>query len=292
MFDIACLLLPAAAFLVSLVCSTVGISGAFLLLPVQMMLLGTTAPSLSATNQLFNLIATPAGVARYVREGRMVWPLALILAAGSVPGLFLGFYLRVTLLPGGRTFTLFAACVLLFLALTLKPRRKNGGGRAFGSAGEKAGASRVTNVVLSKRTLAYDFAGGQYRVGVLPLSFTSFCVGIVGGAYGIGGGALIAPFLVGIFRLPIHSLGAATLFSTLVTAASAMVAAFLFSGILPNLAIAPDLTVGVLLGIGGVLGMSLGASLQMRFGGEALGKLLKALVLLAALSMAARALLG
>jgi len=51
------------------------ISGAFLLLPFQHSVLGYTAPGVSATNLVYNLVATPGGAYRYLREGRMLWPL-------------------------------------------------------------------------------------------------------------------------------------------------------------------------------------------------------------------------
>ncbi|MDP3032117.1 MAG: TSUP family transporter, partial [Rhodocyclaceae bacterium] len=66
---------PLVAFVISLFTSMVGISGAFLLLPFQMSVLGYVAPSVSATNLVFNLVAIPAGVWRYAHEKRMDWPL-------------------------------------------------------------------------------------------------------------------------------------------------------------------------------------------------------------------------
>lgn len=38
-----------------------------------------------------------------------------------------------------------------------------------------------------------------------------FIVGIVGGIYGIGGGAIVAPFLVTFFGLPVYTVAGATL---------------------------------------------------------------------------------
>ncbi|MEW6673541.1 MAG: TSUP family transporter, partial [Thermodesulfobacteriota bacterium] len=69
---------PLVAFIISFFTSKGGVSGAFLLLPFQMSFLGYTHPSVSATNQLFNIVAIPSGVYRYYREGRMVWPLTWV----------------------------------------------------------------------------------------------------------------------------------------------------------------------------------------------------------------------
>jgi uncharacterized protein len=81
---------PLVAFAISFFTSMGGVSGAFLLLPFQMSFLGYTAPSVSATNQLFNIVAIPSGVWRYYREGRMVWPLTLVVIVGTLPGVFIG----------------------------------------------------------------------------------------------------------------------------------------------------------------------------------------------------------
>ena len=53
---------PAVAFAISFFTSMAGISGAFLLLPFQMSVLGFTTTSVTSTNFLFNVTGTPGGV--------------------------------------------------------------------------------------------------------------------------------------------------------------------------------------------------------------------------------------
>jgi len=96
-----------------------GVSGAFLLLPFQMSFLGYVNPSVSATNQLFNIVACPSGVYRYYKEGRMVWPLTWVVAAGTLPGVFIGAIVRVVYLPNPKNFKLFAAGVLLYIGIKM-----------------------------------------------------------------------------------------------------------------------------------------------------------------------------
>ena len=110
---------PLAAFVVSFFSSMVGISGAFLLMPFQMSVLGYAGPSASATNLVFNLYATPGGVWRYARDARMAWPLARLIVLGTLPGVVLGFYLRTLYLPDVARFKLFVGAILLFLAWRL-----------------------------------------------------------------------------------------------------------------------------------------------------------------------------
>ena len=96
-----------------------GVSGAFLLLPFQVSILGYSAPSVSATNQVFNIVAIPSGVYRYIREGRMLWPLTLAVTVGTLPGVFIGAWVRIEYLPDPRRFKLFAASILLYIGWRL-----------------------------------------------------------------------------------------------------------------------------------------------------------------------------
>lgn len=110
---------PLVAFSISFFTSMGGVSGAFLLLPFQISFLGYTAPSASATNQLFNIVAIPSGVYRYWKEGRMVWPLTWIVIAGTLPGVLLGAIVRIKYLPDPKQFKIFAATVLLYIGLRM-----------------------------------------------------------------------------------------------------------------------------------------------------------------------------
>lgn len=92
-----------------------GVSGAFFLLPLQISL-GYTNPSVSATNHLFNVIATPGGVWRYYREGRLPASLARCAAPGSLPGVLIGAFIRLEWPAEISRFKIFAAAVLLLPA--------------------------------------------------------------------------------------------------------------------------------------------------------------------------------
>src|SRR4030066_2482106 len=110
---------PLVAMVISFFTSMGGISGAFLLLPFQMSVFNYTAPSVSGTNHVFNIVAIPSGVYRYIKEGRMAWPLTWVVIIGTLPGVFIGYYLRVLYLPDPRAFNLFVGCVLLYIGVRL-----------------------------------------------------------------------------------------------------------------------------------------------------------------------------
>ena len=260
---------PLVAFGVSFFASMGGISGAFLLLPFQMSVLGYTNPSVSATNQFYNVVAIPSGVYRYIKEKRMVWPLTIAVAAGTLPGVFIGAFTRVMWLPDAKNFKLFAACVLLYIGgrlikdlLTKKPaNNKPGSPRGVVSAGPQP-AFEVDVKEFSLRRISYGFQGETHTCPTAGIFMLSFLVGIVGGTYGIGGGAIIAPFFVSWFRLPVHTISGATLMGTFLTSVAGVTFYMIIAPFFPEQSIAPDWTLGLLFGVGGMAGMYLGARCQ------------------------------
>ena len=110
--------------------------------------------------------------------------------------------------------------------------------------------------------VSYTFDGYLYSFSVPILLFYSIAVGLVGGIYGIGGGAIIAPFLVSVFHLPIYTVAGATLAATFVNALAGVLFYIAISPLYPDLSIAPDWGMALLLSLGGLLGMYFGAKFQ------------------------------
>ena len=194
----------------------------------------------------------------------MVWVLSLAIILGSLPGMILGAILRVTLLPDPRAFKGFAALILAFIAIrllgdALAARRQKQ------EVGENEGGTfRVSDSSFTLRRVRYTFSGQRYEVSTLKLSLISVAVGIAGGAYGIGGGAIIAPLLVSYFRLPVHTVAGASLFGNFV---SSLCGIFIYwvidqTQLAPGVTAEPDWLLGLSLGIGGAVGMYLGARWQ------------------------------
>ena len=90
-----------------------------LLLPFQISVLATPSPSVTPTNLLYNVVATPGALYRYWRQGQTGGRLALVLIAGTLPGVIAGSVIRVKLLPGPRVFDVLVAAVLIPLGIFL-----------------------------------------------------------------------------------------------------------------------------------------------------------------------------
>ena len=113
----------AAAFAVSAVATPAGISGAVLLLPFQVSVLGTPSPAVTPTNLLYNVVSTPGALYRYRRQHQTGGRLALLLITGTLPGVIAGSVIRVELVPGPRVFDLLVAALLLPLGIWLAATR-------------------------------------------------------------------------------------------------------------------------------------------------------------------------
>ncbi|WP_029898561.1 sulfite exporter TauE/SafE family protein [Desulfohalovibrio reitneri] len=266
---------PLTALAVSFVTSMGGVSGAFLLLPFQVSVLGYTAPSVSATNQVFNIVAIPGGVYRYLREGRMVWPLVIAVTAGTLPGVFLGALVRVAWLPDPTAFKAFAGLVLLYIGARMARDAARGGGGRKAPSGPMA----VTGARLDWRGGEYVFEGERHTFSTPAVFGLCLAVGVVGGVYGIGGGAIVAPFFVAVLGLPVHTVAGAALCGTFVTSVFGVLFYHLIAPFFPGMAVAPDWRLGLLFGLGGLVGIYLGARCQ-RFVPARLIKLLLTAVIL------------
>ncbi len=239
----------AAAFGIAVLATPAGVSGAVLLLPFQVSVLGTPSPAVTPTNLLYNVVATPGALYRYWRQGQTGGRLALALIAGTLPGVVAGSVIRVDLLPGARVFDLVVAAVLLPL----------GGWLALTTPAGRAAEP------------------GLVRAMPLPvLVLLAAVVGCVGGIYGIGGGSILAPILIGTGRPP-RDVAPAALASTFVTSVAGVIT-FLILSVNHHGSVAPAWPTGIALGLGGLAGAYTGARIQRRLPDTLIRRLIGVLV--------------
>ncbi len=213
-------------FVIALVTTPVGVSGAVFLLPVQLDVLKVPNPSVTPTNLLYNVVAGPGALVRHRASLRS--SLVGRLLAGTVPGVVVGACVRVWLVPDVRTFRLVAAVVLMGLGAWLVLRTLRPSHRADG---------------VGPRTPA--------------LVALSFVVGVLGGVYGIGGGSIVAPILVAR-GMRVAVVAPAALASTFVTSVVGAVT-FAVIALGADGSVAPDWLIGLAAGLGGLAGGYLGA---------------------------------
>ncbi|MGK5697356.1 sulfite exporter TauE/SafE family protein [Streptomyces sp. URMC 128] len=235
----------AAGLVIATVTAPVGVSGAVFLLPVQLSVFGVPNPAVTPTNLLYNVVAGPGALWRYRHDGALRNELARRLVLGTLPGVVLGATVRVFALPGPGVFRLLAAALLLPLGLWL-----------------------------FLRALAPARHRPSPAGGLAPRTLTglALAVGVVGGIYGIGGGSLLGPVLVGR-GLPVARVAPAALAATFATSLVGATAYALLS-LMSSGEVAPDWWLGLACGTGGLVGGYLGARLQPRLPDRALRLLL------------------
>ncbi|MFF8502239.1 sulfite exporter TauE/SafE family protein [Streptomyces anulatus] len=239
----------AAGLLISVATAPVGVSGAVFLLPVQISVLGVPSPAVTPTNLLYNVVAGPGALLRHHRAGTLGGPLTRLLVLGTVPGVVVGAVIRVFAVPGPTVFRLLIAVLLLPLGSWLCLRTLR---RATRTAPEREPSARaVTRLAMA--------------------------VGVAGGIYGIGGGSLLGPILVGR-GMPVAKVAPAALAATFVTSAVGAGTYALLS-LTTTGDIAPNWSLGLACGLGGLCGGYLGARLQPRLPETALRLLLGVLAL-------------
>jgi uncharacterized protein len=236
-----------AAFAIAVITTPAGVSGAVLLLPFQVSVLGTPSPSVTPTNLLYNVVACPGAMWRYWRQGQTGGRLSWLLLAGTLPGVIAGSVIRVYVLPGPVVFDFVVAAVLIPLGAWLA----------------------LTEVAPAHTTR-------QARLPSVVIGLIAAVAGCVGGIYGIGGGSILAPILVADGQPPFQ-VAPAALSSTFLTSLAGVVAFSILSAHQHG-SVAPNWPTGVALGIGGLAGGYAGARLHARMPEKIIRRLLALVV--------------
>ena len=254
------LLAAAAGFLVAVVCTPVGVSGAVLLLPAQTGVLGLAGPAVSSTNLLFNVVSTPGGLARLSRSPLLTRTDVVAVLAAAIPAAVAGALLRVTILADAAAFRLVVAAALLPLAGTLFWRL----------------ARPVTDAAQEKDEHQVP---GRTRGWVVRLTVLAGLTSVIGCAVGFGGGSLLAPALVVATSRTPRVVAPLALLSTFAASVTGLVAYTVLEAVdFGARPAAPNWTVGLALGLGGLAGSLVGARLQPHLPERGLTGLLAVLV--------------
>jgi uncharacterized membrane protein YfcA len=235
-----------------------GVSGGLLLLPALLTGYGLSGTVAGATNLVFNILSTPASIARHVRGRHIDWPLARLLTGAATPAAVGGALVNVFLLGDTRAYRLMVATLLVAVAAGLLLPRPAGAG------GDRPLTGRARAVLLA----------------------TGAVSGALGGFYGLGGAVLAAPAALMLTGWPVHRVSGAALVTTLTVSVTGLVT---YTGLdLVGLTEVrtPHWPLGLALGAGGLIGAYLATRLAVRLPDRLLRGGLSALVTLAALRLA------
>ena len=258
------LLLPIGV-LVGLVGSLIGVGGGFFVVPFLLRAMdGFTKESASAASLGIVLLSAISGTLANAKRKRIDYRTGAVLAAGTLPGAWLG---RVVIgrLTEREFAWSFGALLLAVAAYVFFVKLKKGRGLVRGTPRELT-----------------DSEGQRHPYEVnLPLGFgVSLGIGVISSLFGIGGGLILVPFLVIVYGMPPVCATAAAQF-TFVFAAAMGLAVSLAKGQLSG----EGARVIGLLGLGVVIGAQLGVVYAKRLPERVFRLLLVGVIVAVAVTM-------
>jgi len=222
------LLAVASGSLVGFTLGLVGGGGSILAVPLLVYVVGVASPHIAiGTSAIAVAVSAASNLAGHARARTVKWPCALVFAVAGIAGAAGGAQLG-KMVDGSRLLMLFGV-LMVVIGLTMLRPRKSGGN---------------PDVKLTRETMPK----------LLPLLIgVGFAVGALSGFFGIGGGFLIVPGLMGATAMPlINAIGSSLVSVTafgLTTAVS-----YAWSGLI-------DWPLAFLFIVGGALGGLLGIRL-------------------------------
>ena len=229
------LLAVASGSLVGFTLGLVGGGGSIMAVPLLVYVVGVPSPHVAIGTSAIAVAASAAtNLFGHTRAGTVKWRCALVFALAGMVGALGGAQLG-KMVDGSRLLMLFGVLMVVVGLLMLRPRKSGGD----------------PDVMLTRETIPR----------LLPLLLgTGFAVGALSGFFGIGGGFLIVPGLMGATAMPlINAIGSSLVSVTAFGATTA--ASYAFSGLV-------DWPLAFLFIAGGALGGLLGIKLAHHLAGR------------------------
>ena len=251
----------ASGSLVGFTLGLIGGGGSILAVPLLVYVVGVSSPHVAiGTSAIAVAASAAANLAGHARARTVKWGCALVFAVSGMAGAALGAQVG-KMIDGARLLGLFGALMVVIGVLMLRPRRSGSDPHVRLSAETRA-------------TLLPWLIGGGLVVGALS------------GFFGIGGGFLIVPGLIGATAMPlINAIGSSLVSVTAFGATTA--ASYAWSGLV-------DWPLAFMFVAGGAAGGLVGTRLARRLAGHkhALTRIFSGIVIVVGIYVIARAWLG
>ena len=260
-----------------------GVGGGFLMTPL-LIFLGIPPAVAVATESAQIAASSMTGAIAYWRRRQLDVKLGAVLIGGGVIGTLLGVFAFNAIRRAGQLDAVITLSYLILFSVI--------GGMMLVESLRAMLKSRAGQPVLRQRAgqhtawlkwpLRMRFHRSQLYASAIPIALFAGAVGFVGAVLGIGGGFIMVPALLYLFRVPTAVVVGTSLFQILVT----MVAATVFHAVTNQ---SVDIVLAVLLIVGGSIGAQFGARAGRQLKGESFRLLLALLILAVGLRFASQA---
>ena len=251
-----------------------GIGGGFLLTPL-LIFVGIPAAVAVATQGPQIAASSMTGALAYWRRRAIDFKLAYVLLAGGLVGTVLGVLFFNLMRRVGQLDTVITLSYVVLMGavgvlVTLESAKAT-----FGAKKDQRKKIAGRHRWFEGLPLKMRFHRAGMYVSAIPLMGVALLIGFAGAVLGIGGGFILVPALIYIFRVPANVVVGTSLFQILFT----MVAATMFHASTNQ---SVDLFLALLLMTGGVFGAQFGARAGANLRGEYFRLLLGLLILIVA----------
>ncbi|WP_121614179.1 sulfite exporter TauE/SafE family protein [Mesobacillus foraminis] len=244
----------------------VGAGGGFIFVPALLLVFHMDPAIAAASGIIIVLINSISGVFGYAKQKRIDYRAGVILAIGAVPGSLLGVWL-LHMYSSSYFYVIFAT-ILVALGIFLFannspiaiPKKKS---KFIDNDDLEGLADRA-----ALTTVQFSTHGQLPVVGLIPLGFL---MGVLSSYLGIGGGWLLVPILIYLFKVSTHNATATSIFSLTLYSSVGVVSQMFYSSI--------DWVTVLWGGIGVIIGSQIGVLLSRKIPGKVIIQMLSILLM-------------
>lgn len=248
----------------------VGAGGGFIFVPALLLLFKMEPAIAAGSGLMIVLINSLSGVIGYAKQGKIQYRTGLIIGIGALPGSFLGVWL-LQIYSSSYFYVIFATLLVglgIFLLTKNLPDKfkkhipsKSYAYVAVSATGENAG-------FLQKEVIEDEKESQSLKKRLIPLGLV---IGILSSYLGIGGGWLLVPILIYVFKVPAHNAAATSIFSLCLYSTIGVIAQLFYGHV--------DWTAVIFGGIGVIIGSQIGVLLSLKIPGKVIIRMLSVLLI-------------
>lgn len=242
-------ILIATGFLAGIFGTLVGIGGGIFFVPIFLLLLHYSPQEAVGTSLVAVFVNVLSGTILYLRQKRVDIRCGWKFGVATIPGAFLGSWLAGLV---GDTLVIIFGFTMIILAIFNLFRK------LYDRSGKTITYTR-TIIDAHKEVFRYSPKVGM---GIV----ISFFVGVISSLFGIGGGVIHVPVLIGLLGFPVHIAAATSLFVLTISAFTGGISHIVLGNVL--------LLPAVIVAVAAIPGTQIGAAISQRVTSRVITRLL------------------
>lgn len=239
----------------------VGAGGGFIFVPALLILLDMDPVIAAGSGLVIVLINSFTGVLGYARQKKINYKIALTIGISALPGAVLGVWLLQTY--SSQYFYVIFATILVALGIFLFSKNSPWEGKSLFKNRKEAAAKAD-----SKETKTLK------NIWFIPLGLL---MGVLSSYLGIGGGWLLVPILIYLFKVPTHRAAATSILSLCFYSTVGVISQLYYNNI--------DWMTVIFGGAGVIIGANIGVILSQKLPGKVILQMLSVLLVIIGVRM-------